>query len=204
VNSTVASVDILSALKLVNPPLLNDQSRSTLISLLSLLRKRSYMLREYRHLFFQSLLNEGDPELSSEATTILQSQLPNVPYMEYVDKEDHKASDQARFYCSDTVACFDVSPELDYLVCECPDGTVHLWSLQFGNREWVRPSLSKKEFYFGVPFDSAYRQIKNCLSLYRSVVFHPSGKSVLPGTVQHVYTLSGERKYLFAKSDCTF
>ena len=204
VNSTVASVDILSALKQVNPNLLNDQSRSTLISLLSLLRKHSYVLREHPHLFFQSLLNEGDPELSSEAAKILQMQLPNVPYMEYVDKEDHKASDQARFYCSDTVACFDVSPELDYLVCECRDGTIHLWSLQSGNREWVRPSLSKREFYVGIPINSAYRQIKNCLSLYRCVVFHPNGKSVLPGTLQQVYTLSGERKDLFPKSDCTF
>ena len=204
VNSTVASVDILSALKQVKPALLNDQSRSTLTSLLSLLRKHSYVLREHPHLFFQSLLNEGDPELASEAAKILQMQLSNVPYMEYVDKEDHKASDQARFYCSDAVACFDVSPELDYMVCECRDGTIHLWSLQSGNREWVRPSLSKREFYFGVPFDSAYRQIKNCLSLYRSVVFHPQGKSVLPGTLQQVYTLSGERKDLFPKSDCTF
>ena len=204
VNSTVASVDTLSALKQVNPALLNDRSRSTLISLLRLLRKQSYVLREHPHLFFQSLLNEGDPELSSEAAKILQMQLPNVPYMEYVDKEDHKASDQARFYCSDTVACFDVSPELDYLVCECRDGTIHLWSLQSGNREWVRPSLSKREFYVGVPFDSAYREIKNCLSLYRCVVFHPHGKSVLPGTLQQVYTLSGERKDLFPKSDCTF
>ena len=204
VNSTVASVDILSALKQVNPALLNDQTRSTLISLLSLLRKHSYVLREHPHLFFQSLLNEGDPELSSEVAKILQMQLPNVPYMEYVDKEDHKASDQARFYCSDAVACFDVSPELDYMVCECRDGTIHLWSLQSGNREWVRPSLSKRDFYFGVPFDSAYREIKNCLSLYRSVVFHPNGKSVLPGTLQQVYTLSGERKDLFPKSDCTF
>ena len=204
VNSTVASVDILSALKQVNPALLNDQSRSTLISLLSLLRKHSYVLREHPRLFFQSLLNEGDPELSSEAAKILQMQLPNVPYMEYVDKEDHKASDQARFYCSDTVACFDVSPELDYLVCECRDGTIHLWSLQSGNREWVRPSLSKREFYVGIPINSAYRQIKNFLSLYRSVVFHPQGNSVLPGTLQQVYTLSGERKDLFPESDCTF
>ena len=204
VNSTVASEDILSALKQVKPALLNDQSYSTLISLLRLLRKHSYVLRDHPHLFFQSLLNDEDPELSSKAAKILQMQLPNVPYVEYVDKEDHKTADEARFYCSDTVACFDVSPGLDYLVCECRDGTIHLWSLQTGNREWVLPSLMKRDFYQSEPFGSAYRQIKNCLSFYRSVVFHPSGKSVLPGTLQHVYTLSGERKILFPESDCTF
>ena len=204
VNSTVASEDLLSVRKQVKQEMLNDQSYSVLDSWLHFLRKHSYMLRDHPHLFFQCLLNEG-PELSSKSAKILESHLPNVPYMAYVGKEEHKGADQARFYCSDTIACFDVSRDMDYLVCECRDGTIHLWSLQTCNREWVRPSLTEREFIDRDElYYSAYRQAKNCLSFYRSVVFHWSGKSVLPGTLRQVYSLNGELIDLFPDSDCTF
>ena len=204
VNSTVASEDLLSVRKQVKQEMLNDQSYSVLDSWLHFLRKHSYMLRDHPHLFFQCLLNEG-PELSSKSAKILELHLPNVPYMAYVGKEEHKGADQARFYCSDTIACFDVSRDMDYLVCECRDGTIHLWSLQTCNREWVRPSLTEREFIDRDElYYSAYRQAKNCLSFYRSVVFHWSGKSVLPGTLRQVYSLNGELIDLFPDSDCTF
>ena len=204
VNSTVASNDLLTVQTHVNPTLVSEQTYSILISLLNILRKHSYVLRDHPHLFFQSLLNEGGPKLSSRAAWILESRVPMIPYMKYLDKKEQIGADQARFYCSDAIACFDVSPELDLMVCECRDATIHLWSLQTGNREWVRPSLTKREFYRGDPSGSAYRRINNCLSFYRSVVFHPSGQSVLPGTLQHVYTLTGEWEDLFPDSDCTF
>ena len=202
VNSTAASEDLLSVRKQVKQEMLNDQSYLVLDSWLHFLRKHSYMLRDHPHLFFQCLLNEG-PELSSKSAKILESHLPNVPYMAYVDKEEQKGADQARFYCSDTIACFDVSREMDYMVCECRDGTIHLWSLQTCNREWVRPSLTQREFIEGGQlWQSAYREVQNCLSFYRSVVFHWSGKSVLPGTLRQVYSLNGELNDLFPDSDC--
>ena len=43
-----------------------------------------------------------------------------------------------------------------------------------------------------------------CLSFYRSVVFHPIGKYVLPGTLRNVYTLSGNWNDLFPRSNCIF
>ena len=204
VNSTVASEDLLSVRKQVKQGMLNDQSYLVFDSWLHFLRKHSYMLRDHPHLFFQCLLNEG-PELSSKSAKILKSHLPNVPHMAYVDKEEHKGADLARFYCSDTIACFDVSREKDFMVCECRDGTIHLWSLQTCNREWVRPSLTQREFFGeGELRHSAYRQVEDCLSFYRSVVFHWSGKSVLPGTLRQVYSLNGELNDLFPDSDCTF
>ena len=203
VNSTVASEDLLSVRKQVMRGMLNDQSYSVLDSWLHFLRKHSYMLRDHPHLFFQCLFNEG-PELSSKSAKILESHLPNIPYMAYVDKEEHKGADQARFYCSDTIACFDVSREMDFMVCECRHGTIHLWSLQTCNREWVRPSLTERAFIDqGELYYSAYRQVRDCLSFYRSVVFHWSGKSVLPGTLRQVYSLNGELIDLFPDSDCT-
>jgi len=156
------------------------------------------------------VINEGSPELSSKATTIMENSFPSVPFMKYSDKNEEAGAVQARFYCSDTVACFDVSPEMDYMVCECRDGTIHMWSLETGNLEWCRPSLIKREFQCVHPQgdivsdEGAYRKIDKILTFYRSVVFHPDGMSVLPGTLRSVYTLQGNCNDLHPNSKCTF
>ena len=211
VNSTGSSEDIFSVQKHIKPILLSERSQSLLISLLKVLRKHSYLLRDHPQLWFQSLINDGPPELSSEAATILKNRLPTVPYMKYLDNQEENGAIKARFYCSDAVACFDVSPEMDYMVCECRDGTIHLWSLETGNLEWSRPSLINREFKCVhpegdiVPELGAYREIEcTILTFYRSVVFHPSGTSILPGTLRSVYTLEGDCNSLFPNSNCTF
>ena len=99
------------------------------------------------------------------------------------------------------------------MVCECQDGTIQLWSIITGNREWKRPVLGKKRDR------NAYRELPHRLikgddmlayfvfgpkSFYRSVVFHPNGKLVLPGNLCEVYTIGGEQTQLFSKSDCRF
>ena len=190
-----------------NSSILSDGRVFFVPSLLSLLRKHSYYLLDHPHLFFQCLINEGIPELSSSAAIILESSTPKIPFMKYLDNEEQKGAEQARFCCSHKVVCFDVSPERDHLVCESSDSTIHLWSLQTGSKKWVRPILANKEFFSsdGYPADTAYRRVgRNFLSFYRSVTFHPSGKLVLPGTLKFVYTISGEREKLFPDSDCTF
>ena len=211
VNSTGSSEDIFSVQKHIKPILLSERSHSLLISLLKVLRKHSYLLRDHPQLWFQSLMNEGPPELSSEAAIILKNKLSTVPYMKYLDNQEENGAIKARFYCSDTVACFDVSPELDYMVCECRDGTIHLWSLETANLEWSRPSLINREFQYVHPKgdvvsdEGAYRKIGyRILTFYRSVVFHPRDKSVLPGTLRSVYTLEGDYISLYPNSNCTF
>ena len=182
VKSTSATEDLLS-LHSQNCSLLSDERDFVVTSLLSLLKKHSYILVDHPRLLFQCLINEGIPELSSSAAVILESSTPKIPYMKHLKNEDQRRADKARFYCSDKIVCFDVSPEMDYLICECRDGTICLWSLLTGNKIWVRPTLTKKEFYSGYPDDSAYRVVgNNSLSYYRSVTFHPNGESVLAGT----------------------
>ncbi|CAH3015667.1 unnamed protein product, partial [Porites evermanni] len=213
VKSTFATEDLLS-LHSQSCSLLSDERDFVVTSLLSLLKKHSYILVDHPHLLFQCLINEGIPELSSSAEITLESSTPKIPYMKHLKNEDQRRANKARFYCSDKIVCFDVSPEIDYLICECRDGTICLWSLLTGNKIWVRPTLTKKEFYSGYPDDkfysgypddSAYRVVgNNSLSYYRSVTFHPNGESVLAGTLQFVYTLGGDRKDLFPSSDSIF
>ena len=208
VKSTSAIEDLLS-LHSRNSRIVSEERDFVVTSLLSLLRKHSYILFDHPHLFFQCLINEGTPELSSTAAVIVESLTPKVPYMKYLDNDKQKEKAvQGRFYCSHEIACFDVSPEMDYLVCECRDETIHLFSLQTGIKVWVRPAPIKtvKRKYFGrdLSVSGAYRQIGHFLSFYHSVIFHPNGKSVLPGTLQYVYTISGDREDLYPESDCSF
>ena len=204
VKSTFATEDLLS-LHSQNCSLLSDERGFVVTSLLRLLKKHFYILVDHPHLLFQCLINEGIPELSSSAAVILESSTPKIPYMKHLKNEDQRRANKARFYCSDKIVCFDVSPKMDYLICECRNGSIHLWSLQTGNKIWVRPTLTKKEFYSGYPDNSAYRVVgNNSLSYYRSVTFHPNGESVLAGTLQFVYTLGGDRKDLFPSSDSSF
>ena len=205
VKSTTAIEDLYS-FYIENSSLLSEERDFVLTSLVSLLKKHSYILVDHPHLFFQCLINERIPELSSSAAIILESSTPKIAYMKYLDREEQKGAEKARFYCSDKIVCFDVSPEMDYLVCECRDGNIYLWSLRTGNKIWVQQTLTtKKVFYSGYPDNSAYRHKGRSLSYYRSVTFHPNGKFVLPGTLQFGYSiLTGDKEALFPDSDCMF
>ena len=210
VNSVVPSDDLQSVQRNVNLASLQEGTYSLLRYLSKTLRKHSYLLKDHPQALFQSLVNEGSPKLSLRAATILENKLPHASYMKCLDKDEEQGVVKGRFYCSDTVACFDVSPGMDYMVCECRDGTIHLWSLQTGNEEWKRPSLIAKRFQRSSRWGSllqdegAYRGVEYGLSFYRSVVFDASGKYVLPGCLRNVYTLDGESYERFPKSDCVF
>ena len=208
VNRTSATEDLFH-IRSQRSGLLNEQRDSVATLLYNLLRKHSYIVPDHPHLFFQCLINERIPELSPMAESFVESSIPNIPCMKDLDdsKEQTRGAYEARFYCSDNIACFDVSPKMDYLVCECRDGTIHLFSLQTGTKVWVRPSPIKREYGFRNEdhVNGAYHQIEmHFLSFYNSVIFHPNGKSIIPGTLQYVYTLTGDKEDLFPESDCTF
>ena len=109
---------------------------------------RKYMLystfRNHPHLFFQTVLNEGGTALSPLALSLLETKYPEKAYMEFVHKQTQQGTLIARFQCSSQVACFDVSPQLDFMVCECRDGTIQLWSLHTCKQVWLRPLIVHK------------------------------------------------------------
>ena len=178
--------------------LLSEDSRGILTTLRSLLRKHQHRLISRPRVFLQAVVN-GGTALSCVAANLLQSKYPEISCMEYVLKDTLEESRLARFNCSSLVACLDVSRGLDYMVCECFDGMLQLWSLDTGNLLWKRPVKVVKCFY---PL-LAFRELPED-SLYRSVVFHPTESLVLPGILSHAYATDGELKPLFPQSDCTF
>ena len=218
VNSTVATDDIFCVQKHDGFNSLSRETKHVLETLLFLLRKNGWVLRELPYVFLQTVVNEGGTELSFEARKLLREKYVEIPFMECANKNKQQAVIEARFHCSAKVACFDVSPREDYMVCECADQTIQLWSLKTGIREWKNPVLVKKECslppYYARPIDlptvfpssiddGFLNVILQPQSFYRSVVFHPNGKFVLPGNLSKVYKIGGEQTQL-STSDCKF
>ena len=211
VNVTAAFEDIVCVQKQVGI----EECHRALNTLLVLLRKHIVTLEKLPHTIFQTLLNEGGPELSSEALTLLGTKFSETPYMEYLLKEDLQGGVRTKFQCSAVVACFDVSPQLDYMVCECKDNTIQLWSLHTGKQLWKQNVKVTKDYYQMYDdfadfedlndFCGPYRAVKNYnKAFFRSVVFHPTEHLVLPGILSHAYTFDGDLKPLFLSSKCRF
>ena len=179
--------------------LLSPDSRSILKTLMFLLRKHHLRLISHPGVFLQAALNEGGTDLSCVAANLLRSKYPGISCMEYVLKNTQAKFVLARFFCSSRVACLDVSKHLDYMACECADGTLQLWSLETGKLEWTRPVKVAKCLDRVLPLRSLRSR-----SLYRSVVFHPTENLVLPGILSHGYATDGDLKPLFPQSDCIF
>ena len=204
VNNSMAAEEILWLQSQDLPIALCADSKDLLNILMVLLRKYFSTLTDHPHVFFQAVLNEGGPVLSPIASNILKNKYPGIPYMEFVNKQMQQGAVLARFQCSSRVICFDVSPTLDHMVCECADGTIQLWSLRSGKQLWQR-SVMVKKLPLGI-----FRTLRispsssDVLSFYRSIAFHPTEAVVLPGVLSHAYDFNGDLKPLFPESNCSF
>ena len=205
VNSTIAADDLLWLNEQGIFTLLSKDNQSIVDTLLFLLRKNLGLLTDTPRRFLQTMLNQGGKVLTGEAWNLLRNKFPEIPYMEAVHKETQHGGVVAEFKCSSGVICLDVSPQLDYMVCECDDGMLQLWSLQTGRLVWTRPVVAGKSFKcIGFPTLCRYSPSVDVLLLFRSVVFHPTKKCILPGILSEAYTMDGDLKPLFPGSNCRF
>ena len=138
--------------------------------------------------------------LTVEASNLLRNKYPEIPYMEVVHKETQQGGVLARFECLSAVICLDVSPQLDYMVCECDNGMLQLWSLHTGRLVWTRPVIVEKR----IKRSRLYNGYRNLRSLFRSVVFHPTKECILPEILSQAYTMDGDFKPLFPACNCRF
>ena len=204
VNNTASSKDIILTQKQEAFPALSSERRKALGKLLSLLLKYHGRLSTHPSTIFQLMVNEGGDFFADQATKALQSR--EIPYMEFLHKEDVKKESkktQAEFPCNALVVCFDISPTQEFMVCECGDGMIYLWSLKTGEQRWVRP-VEVKKCYSGSSRPLRLVPNSNVYSCYRSVVFHPTEPIVLPGILSHAYSFKGNLQSLFPRSNCRF
>ena len=204
VNNTASSKDIILTQKQEAFQSLSSERRKALDTLSSLLQKYRERLSTHPSAIFQVMVNEGGDVFASEATKVLQSR--EIPYMEYLHKEALKKvwnKTQAVFSCDSVVACFDISPKQEFMVCECSNGMIYLWSLETGELKWVR-RVEVKKCYFRPDLPFRVVPNSNVYSYYRSVVFHPTERIVLPGILSHAYSINGDLLPLFPESNCRF
>ena len=205
VNSTIAAEDLLWLKKRGIFPLLSKDNQSIVDTLLFVLRKNLRLLTDTPCRFLETILNQGGKVLTVEASNLLRNKYPEIPYMEVVHKETQQGGVVAQFQCSSEVICLDVSPQLDYMVCECSDGMLQLWSLHTGKLMWTRPVVVEKRIKRSCT-GKGYRNLPlgDTLSLFRSVVFHPTKECILPGIISQAYTMDGDLKPLFPGCNCRF
>ena len=206
VNSTIAAEDLLWLKEQGIFALLSKDNQSIVDTLLFVLRKNLRLLADAPRTFLQTILNQGGKVLTVEASNLLPNKYPEIPYMEDVHKNTQQGADVlARFECSSDVVCLDVSPQLDYMVCECKDGMLQLWSLQTRKLVWTRPVVVEKSFKWSW-WSIMCRNLPSvdALSLFRSVVFHPTKECILPGILSQAYTMDGDLKPLFPRCNCRF
>ena len=204
VNNTASSKDIILTQKQEAFQSLSSERRKALDTLSSLLQKYRERLSTHPSAIFQVMVNEGGDVFASEATKVLQSR--EIPYMEYLHKEALKKvwnKTQAVFPCDSVVACFDIPPKQEFMVCECSNGMIYLWSLETGELKWVR-RVEVKKCYFRPDLPFRVVPNSNVYSYYRSVVFHPTEPIVLPGILGHAYSIDGDLLPLFPESNCRF
>ena len=204
VNNTASSEDIILTQKQEAFQSLSSESRKALGTLLFLLRKYHGRLSTHPSTIFQVMVNEGGDVFAGEATKVLQNR--EIPYMEYLHKEAVKKESkktQAEFPCNSTVVCFDISPTQEFMVCECTDGMIYLWSLKTGEQRWMR-EVKVEKCYFNPRRPFRVVPNSNVFSCYRSVVFHPTEPIVLPGILSHAYSFEGNLQPLFPRSNCRF
>ena len=207
VNNTVATEDIVCVQNKESFNSLSGETKDSLENLLFILRKNSWSLMELPHVILQTMVNESGSVPSSEAKKLLNEKYDEICYMELVNKNQQQSVVEARFHCSSAVLCFDISPDKDYMVCECAEEEIQLWSLKTGKREWRNPTLVEKCYFKPFPFRMAFPKGGGrlpSLSFYRSVTFHPDGKHILPGNLSTVYAIDGKQKELFSSSNCRF
>ncbi|CAH3135906.1 unnamed protein product [Porites lobata] len=180
--------------------LLSKDNQSILDTLLFLLRRNRLLLTDTPRRFLQTILNQGGKVLTVEASNLLRNKYREIPYLEVVHNE-RQGGVVARFPCSSDVICLDVSPQLDYMVCECNNGMLQLWSLRTGRLVWARPVVVEKRIMSYV-----YRTLPSVdtFSFFRSVVFHPTKECILPGVLSQAYTMDGGLKPLYLGSTCRF
>ncbi|XP_068702287.1 uncharacterized protein [Montipora foliosa] len=210
VNMPAATEDIVGAMKHGGLETVSTECYETFSSLLIVLKKHRATLQQYPFAIFQFVLNDGSSKLSSDSRQLLETKYSDKPYMEYLKKSDSQGPVQARFDCCSPVACVDVSPSLEFMVCECLDGSIQMWSLASGNLKWKRCVKPKNHFPSSVAFrlisrdDEVSVERSSVCGFYRSVVFHPSKDVILPGGLSHSYSFNGDLKLLFPTSKCSF
>ena len=126
VDLTLNSISNLTNYKMYND--ISESTKAIVARLFFLIRKFSFLLRDYPHTFLQNVVNEGGGDLSLKASSLLQTRYKELVYLEFIEKDRKYDALESRCLLSGTISGIDISPKHDYVVCRYREGGIELIS----------------------------------------------------------------------------
>ena len=167
-----------------------ESTKAIVAGLFFVIRRFSFLLRDYPHTFLQNVVNEGGGNLSLKASSLLQTRYKEIVYLEFIEKDRKHDALENRCVLSRTISGIDISPEHDYVVCGYREGGVELFATATLRSVWKKPLFELPAFRpVGRPcrdFIILPDMLRHC------IVFHPGGDLILPGRLDEVLSIEGK------------
>ena len=164
---------------------ISESTKAIVAGLFFLMRRFSFLLRDYPHTFLQNVVNEGGGDLSLKASSLLQTPYKEIVYLEFIEKNRRHGALENRCVLSGTISGIDISPKHDYIVCGYREGGIELFSTATLMSVWEKPDFELPPPLYLNNF------IRPCM-LRHCIVFHPGGDLILPGRLDQVLSIEGK------------
>ena len=166
-----------------------EETQETIRTVMCIIRRFTYILKNVPQSFFQHIVNENDDVLSSNASTLLMTRYRGLAYFESEDKkENFEKAMIGRILTENRVLDIDISPSDDFLICGYEKG-VEVFSLSDFRPLW-------KIDNFVVERSAAWNNLAlriptHILKPPRCIIFHPVKDIIFPGQLTRVLNLAG-------------
>ena len=165
-----------------------ESAKAIVAGLFFVIRRFSFLLRDYPHTFLQNVVNEGGGDLSLKASSLLQTRYKQIVYLEFIEKDRKHDVLEGRCLLSGTISGIDISPEHDYVVCGYREGGIELFSTATLMSVWKEPDFELEP----PPLLSLNILLRGPCMLRHCIVFHPGGDLILPGRLDKVLSIEGK------------
>ena len=183
--TTLSNLSRLDSYNMRNT-LICEETQTTLRTLISIIRKFTYILKDVPQSFLQHVVNENDEVLSSKASALLMARYRGLAYFEAEDKKEPiKNAVIGRFLTENEVLDIDISPSEDFLICGYAKG-VELFSLPDFKTLW------KIKDFVVERTAAVSRGRLICGIQHRCIAFHPGENTIFPGQLTPVLNLEGK------------
>ena len=105
-----------------------ESTKAIVARLFFVIRRFSFLLRDYPRTFLQNVVNEGGGDLSLKASSLLQTRYKEIVYLKFIEKDRRHGALEGRCLLSGTISGIDISPKHDYIVCGYGEGGIELFS----------------------------------------------------------------------------
>ena len=161
------------------------KTAGTLKTLINMIRKYVYILKDVPQSFLQHVVHEHDDEFSSKASALLLTRYKKLAYFELANQNESTKDVAAlvgRILTTCEILSADISPSEDFVICAYHDGGAELFSLIDYKSLW------KVDHIFETYCN--WRRIWNLSR--RCVAFHPLKNIIFPGRLDFVLNLEGK------------